>query len=96
MGVAMNRKPQMPLAVFETKPGVIKMTKMTITESADFNWHGYYKEVNIDLFFFQWRNSLYWNRTSSLWRLHDHNQLDTSHSVGLLWTNDQHDAETST
>ena len=50
MGVAMNRKPQMPLAVFETKPGVIKMTTMTITESADFNWHGYYK-VNIDLFF---------------------------------------------
>jgi len=29
-------------------------------------------------------------------RIHDHPQLDTSHSVGLLWTNDQPDAESST
>jgi len=26
----------------------------------------------------------------------DHTQLDTSHSVGLLWTSDQPEAETST
>jgi hypothetical protein len=28
--------------------------------------------------------------------LHDHTQSDTPHLVGLLWTNDQPDAETST
>ena len=35
-------------------------------------------------------------RTSSLSRIHDHIQLNTPHSVGLLWTSDQSDAETST
>jgi hypothetical protein len=29
-------------------------------------------------------------------RLYDYTQLDTPHSVGLLWTSDQPDAETST
>ena len=45
--------------------------------------------------FFQWRNRTYWAR-ASFWRLHDHTHLDTSHSVELLWTSDQPDAETST
>jgi len=35
-------------------------------------------------------------RTSSLSRIHDHIQLNTPQSVGLLWTSDQSDAETST
>jgi hypothetical protein len=34
-------------------------------------------------------------RASSLSTLYDHTQLDTPHSVGLLWTGDQPDAETS-
>jgi len=36
-----------------------------------------------------------WAKTSSLWRIHDHTQLDTPHLVGLLWTSDQPDAKTS-
>jgi hypothetical protein len=42
-----------------------------------------------------WRNILYWARASSLLILPDHSQ-DTPHSVGLLWTSDRPDAETST
>jgi hypothetical protein len=44
--------------------------------------------------FFQWRNSPQCSRASSLSTLHDRTQ--TPHSVGLLWTSDQPDAETST
>jgi hypothetical protein len=44
----------------------------------------------------QWHKSPLWVKTSSLSRLHDHTQLDTTHSVRLLWTSDQPDAETST
>jgi hypothetical protein len=32
------------------------------------------------------RNSPYWPRVSSLWRLNNHIQFDTPHSVGLLYT----------
>jgi hypothetical protein len=41
-------------------------------------------------------NSPEWARASSLSRLHDHTQThsDTPHSVGILWTSDQPDAET--
>jgi len=35
-------------------------------------------------------------KASSLSRIHDHTQLDTPYSVGLLWTSDQPDAETCT
>jgi hypothetical protein len=35
-------------------------------------------------------------RASSLLMLHDYTHLDTPHSVGLLWTSDQPNAETST
>jgi len=38
----------------------------------------------------------HWTKASSLSRLHDHAHSDTPHSVGLLWTSDQPDAETST
>ena len=38
-------------------------------------------------------NNNYWARASSLSRLHDHTQ---THSVELLWTSDQPEAETST
>jgi hypothetical protein len=38
----------------------------------------------------------YWTKASSLSRIHDHTQFDTPHSVGLLWTSDQSDLETST
>jgi hypothetical protein len=42
------------------------------------------------------RNSPRWVRACSVSRLHDHSHLDTPHLVGLLWTSDQPDAETST
>ena len=43
-----------------------------------------------------WRTNLQWAKaSSSLSRLHDHTQTH-SHSVGLLWTSDQPDTETST
>jgi hypothetical protein len=45
------------------------------------------------------RNSPWWTRASSLQSLHDHTQTHThthTHSVGLRWTSDQSDAETST
>jgi len=45
--------------------------------------------------FYSWRNIPYWVRISPLWRLHDHTPLDTPQSVGVLWTSDQPDAETS-
>jgi hypothetical protein len=48
------------------------------------------------LFFFKWRNSPYRAMAYSVSRFHDHIQLDTPHSVGLLWTSDQPDAETAT
>jgi len=35
-------------------------------------------------------------RASSLSRIRDHTELDTPQSVGLLWTSDQPDAQTST
>jgi hypothetical protein len=41
-----------------------------------------------------WHESPQWARASSLSRLHVHTQ--TLHSVGLLWTSDQPDAEAST
>jgi hypothetical protein len=41
------------------------------------------------------RSSPQWARASSLSSLHDHTHLDTPQSVGLLWTSDQPDAETS-
>ena len=37
------------------------------------------------------RNNPQWAKASSLSRIHDHTQLNTSHSVGLLWTSDQPD-----
>ena len=36
-----------------------------------------------------------WAKASFLSRIHDHTGLDTRHSLGLLWTSDQPDAETS-
>ena len=47
-------------------------------------------------FFFPWRYSSQWARAFSLSRPHDHAQVDTPHSVGLLWTNEKPVAETST
>jgi len=35
-----------------------------------------------------------WVRASSLSRIYNRSRLDTPHSVGLLWTSDQPDAET--
>jgi len=49
---------------------------------------------NAKLMFFSWRDSYWWNKASSLSRLHDHTH--TAQSVGLPWTSDQPDAETST
>jgi hypothetical protein len=46
-----------------------------------------------EIFFFSWRSSPYLTRGFSLSRLHDHTQ--TPQPVGLLWTSDQPDAETS-
>jgi len=40
-------------------------------------------------------NSPQWAKASSLSRIHDHTQIDTSHSVGFFWTSDQPDAETT-
>jgi len=37
-----------------------------------------------------------WVKASSLLRIHDHTELDAPHSVGIVWTSDQLDAETST
>jgi hypothetical protein len=37
-----------------------------------------------------------WAMASSLSRIHDHTQLNATHSVGLLWTSDQPDEETCT
>jgi len=37
-----------------------------------------------------------WARASSFSRMHDHNQSDTSQSVGLLWTSDKAVADAST
>jgi len=36
----------------------------------------------------------WWDKASSFSRIHDHTQVDTPQSVGLLWTSDQPDAET--
>jgi hypothetical protein len=47
------------------------------------------------LFLCGW-TALLWALASSFLRLHDHTHLDTAHSVGLLWTSDQSDAQTST
>jgi len=41
------------------------------------------------------RNSPQWAKASSLSRIHDHTRIDTLQSVGLLWTSDKPDAETS-
>jgi hypothetical protein len=46
--------------------------------------------------FFTMAQQIKWARDSSYSRLHDHTQLDTPHWVGLLWTSDQPDADTST
>jgi hypothetical protein len=46
--------------------------------------------------FFLRGNNPWWATASSLSRLHDHTQWDTPHSVGILWTSDQPDAENST
>jgi hypothetical protein len=43
-----------------------------------------------------WRDSLQWARASSVSGLHDYNQGDTPHTVGLLWTSDEPEADTST
>jgi hypothetical protein len=49
---------------------------------------------SIVMSFIPWRDSPYWAKTSSLSGLHDH--PDTPHSVKILWTNNQPDAEPST
>jgi hypothetical protein len=43
-----------------------------------------------------WYNSLWWAWACSLPRLRGHAQLDTLHTVALICTNDQPDAESST
>jgi hypothetical protein len=43
-----------------------------------------------------WRNSPLWDTVSSLSRFQDHLQFDRPHSVRLLYTSDQHEAELST
>jgi len=53
----------------------------------------HYAKFNI--FFLPWRNSPSGAKASCLPRIHDHTQ-DTPHSVGLLWTSGQPEAETST
>jgi hypothetical protein len=42
------------------------------------------------------RNSPQWARASSITKFLEHTHNDAPHSVGLLWTSDQPDAETST
>ena len=43
-----------------------------------------------------WCDSPQWAKDSSVSRLHDHKQGDTPRTVGLLWTIDQPEADTST
>jgi hypothetical protein len=53
-----------------------------------------YNDSLSNTLFFPWHNSPLWTRVPSLSRLHDHS--DTPQSLGLLWTSDQPDPETST
>ena len=46
--------------------------------------------------FFTMAQQLQWAKASSLTRIHDNTESDTPHPVGLLWTSDQPEAETST
>jgi hypothetical protein len=57
----------------------------------------YFKEIwqRIFFFFFYWRNSPQWVRTSPFMKFLDHTH-DAPQSVELLWTNEQLVAETST
>ena len=52
--------------------------------------------IHLTLFFFTMTQQPHWDRASSMSWIHNHTQLDPPHSVGLLWTSDQPDAETST
>jgi len=57
------------------------------------------KLMNLEMnkyFFLTMAQQPYWAKAFSWSRTHDYTHLDTPHSVGLLWTNDQHVAETST
>jgi hypothetical protein len=53
-------------------------------------------QTTVFTIFCLWRNSLTRAYDASFLRFRDHTELDTPHSVGLLWTRDQPDAETST
>jgi hypothetical protein len=54
------------------------------------------KRVSSLLIFFNMAQQPQWFKASSLSRIYYHTQLDTSHSVGLLWKSDQLVAENST
>jgi hypothetical protein len=49
----------------------------------------------VPLIFFHGARAPHWVWVSSLSILYDHTQVDTPHSVRLLWTSDQSNAETS-
>jgi hypothetical protein len=48
--------------------------------------------IHLGSFFFMVRQPQ-WVKASSLLRFHDHTQIYTPHSLGLLWTSDQPHAE---
>jgi hypothetical protein len=51
----------------------------------------------ISIYFFMWRLSTRFRVMAFPFSaLHDHTDLEAPHSVGLSWTSDQPDAETST
>jgi hypothetical protein len=59
-------------------------------------WHAKHYIQTCVCYFFQWYEYIPGSDFPFVSKLHDHTHLDTLHSVGLLWTSDQPDAETST
>jgi len=55
-----------------------------------------YKQMLLIAQILLWHDNPYTARVSSLPRVRDQTHLDTPISVGLLWTSDQPDADTST
>jgi len=53
-------------------------------------------QPHFEINFLPWCNSPQWAKASSLSRLYDHTQLHTPHLVGIIWTSDQPDTDTST
>jgi hypothetical protein len=71
----------------------INFKNMDITYKSELRFLGIYITENPKWNFFSNGATVKWARASSLLRLYNHTQ--THLSVGLLWTTDQPDAETS-